>query len=353
MEYNGKCLISVDWLSIYVSTAGKRQPKNGAVEVLEYGTQVYKYTENYMKNGNIVAILTHSPRSSALKADTGIIKFHNSVLYTANLYNIVTDVLQDWGLLPLSVSRLDICADFHTFNGYTKMQAFFSDFLNTKIWKIGKAKYKIIGTKEYAQDKELFAMQGVQAAKHSFQYLRFGGNTSDVAAYLYNKSQEFRDVKCKNYICDMWERNRLNQNTDVWRLEFSLKGNAIKFVNQRDGVIVEDKLQFLKCGIELQRIFATLYKKYWDFRVNDGQVRKDRMQRLNLLSVRDTPYKAVKYSLCDTSGIADKRLITSMERVYNELRNKNMEQESLLKYAINYLVDAKCLNAWWRKKHGE
>lgn len=352
MKYIGKSLISVDWLSIYVSCLGKKTPQVGAVRAMDYGTQVYQFTEYYQLNGVDVACLTWQPRSAALKGDTGIIKILNEYLYIDNLYEFTMGILEDWGLLPLSVSRLDICADFNRFWDYSDMNEFFHDFLNCKIWKIGKAKYKVIGKERRKLQDDSFSMHGLQAAKHSFQYLRFGGNTSDVAAYLYNKTLEFKEVKQKNYILQMWEANNMDTDCDVWRLEFSIKGNALKIIDETTGDQTLDKLLIIKEEKLLHRLFAGLFKKYWDFRVNDGQVRKDRMKHCNLLKLNDMPLKIKRIYQAPQTTIGDKRLVASMERVYNELRQAGREDYAIVHWAIDRVVDYKRLRGWHDIKFG-
>lgn len=350
MEYIGKSLISVDWLSIYVSTLGKKTPNIGSIRAMDYGTQVYQFTEYYQINEKDVAVLTYAPRSSALVHDTGIIKVLNEYLYTEDIYTLVNNILEDWGLVALSVSRLDICADFHRFVDYAVMDDFFEDFLSCKIWRIGKGKFKVIGKERRRLQDDTFAVQGVQSARHSFQYIRFGGNTSDISAYLYNKSLEFKEVKEKNYIKEMWRQNGLDDDKDVWRLEFSLKGNAVKIIDEVTGEVYFDKLEIVKDDNLIRRLYATLYGRYFDFRVNDGQQRKDRMKKCNLLKLNDMPFKLSKFVLSPDTTIGDKRLITSMERVYNELRHANEEYAAIINWAKHDIIRYKNLEMWAQKK---
>lgn len=350
MEYIGKSLISIDWLSVYVSCVGKRQPVRGSVKAMDYGTQVYQFTEYYQINGKDVACLTWQPRSNQLKADTGIIKLLNEYLYTTNVYDTITAIFDDWGLVPLSVSRLDICADFHRFVDFPVMDDFFKAFLNCSIWRMGKGKFKVIGKDRRRLQDDTFTLQGQQSAGHVYQYLRFGGNTSDIAVYLYNKSLEFREVKEKNYIREMWRLNELSEATDVWRLEFSLKGNAVKIIDDVTGEVYFDKLLIVKDPMLLHRLYAALYQRYWDFRVNDGQVRKDRMKRCNLLKLNDVPLRLKKFVMSPDATIGDKRLLASMERVYNELRHANEEDAAIVHWAISNIVNFKNLTIWAAKK---
>ena len=120
---------------------------------------------------------------------------------------------------------------------------------------------------------DFFKMIGLQSSRHTYQYLRFGSKVSKVSAYLYNKTQEFRDVKRKNYIAEAWAANDIDEAAEVWRLEFSLKGDGIKFVNQKTGEWQTKNLEMVLDPTQRTQLYNALYLKYWDFRVNDGQVR--------------------------------------------------------------------------------
>jgi hypothetical protein len=132
---------------------------------------------------------------------------------------------------------------------------------------------------------DYFKLIGLQSGRHTYQYLRFGSKVSKVSAYLYNKTQEFRDVKRKNYIAEAWKENDIDEQKEVWRLEFSLKGDGIKFINQETKMWQAKDLEMVLDPIQRTQVYNALYLKYWDYRINDGQKRKDRMKRAKLLPI--------------------------------------------------------------------
>ena len=286
-------LISIDWLSIYCDCSHMAQGGDFVFQREPYGTSVYAdmYTISlYQKE---VAILTCNPRSSALKRGTGILKILNPILYSQALSSVIYSLLYDCNIEFLNISRLDLCADFNHFRSYPNMQDFFQDFLTLKLWKIGAAKYKVCANKATEFDCDFFKMIGLQSSRHTYQYLRFGSKVSKVSAYLYNKTQEFRDVKRKNYIAEAWAANDIDEAAEVWRLEFSLKGDGIKFVNQKTGEWQTKNLEMVLDPTQRTQLYNALYLKYWDFRVNDGQVRKDRMKHADLLPIEGSILKPV------------------------------------------------------------
>lgn len=330
-------VVNLDWLSIYVDASRWRVHSDYACRKEDYGTSVYKDMYTISRYGGELAILSCNPRNGTMKAGTGILKILNQWLYSYGLDRIVRNLLHDFNLVPLSISRVDICADFNSFIDYQDPQDLIRDFLAVKVWKIGAAKYKTIGQ---------------QSAKHAFQYLRFGSNTSDVSAYMYNKTQEFRDVKRKNYIEQAWELNGINPNKEVWRLEFSLKGNGLKFLNKTSGEF-EQKTLDMVLDEELRiQLFNACYLKYWDFRFNDGQVRKDRMIRCRLLSVESSIYQPYAISCSDETTRENKRMITAMEQTYDEWRFKRQQRDKDMEANIQKLVDFTHLEAWYAEKYG-
>lgn len=188
-------LVSIDWLSIYCDCSAMAPSQDYIFDREPYGTSVYADMYTIYRYGEEIAILTCNPRSSALKKGTGVLKILNPILYQIGLDTIVYELLYTCNIQFINISRLDLCADFNHFESYSDMQLFFQDFLNLKLWKIGQAKYKVCANKAEQLEGEYFKLIGKQSSRHTYQYLRFGSKVSKISAYLYNKTQEFRDRK--------------------------------------------------------------------------------------------------------------------------------------------------------------
>lgn len=318
-----------------------------------YGTSVYADMYTIYSEGEEIAILTCNPRSSALKAGTGVLKILNPILYKPSLSNITTKLLRDCNIQVLNISRLDLCADFNHFEGYPDMQDFFQDFLTLKLWKIGAAKYKVCANKATEFDCDYFKMIGLQSSRHTYQYLRFGSKVSKISAYLYNKTQEFRDVKRKNYIAEAWAVNDIDEKKEVWRLEFSLKGNAIKFIDQVSGEIREKNLEMVLDPAGRTELYNALYLKYWQFRINDGQKRKDRMKQADLLPIASSILTPVVVQGSDVTDREQKRMISAIERTYDEVRCKRRTRDMNIEDSINKLTEFTGLKRWHSEKYGQ
>lgn len=345
-------LVSIDWLSLYCDCSHMQQGGEFTFDREPYGTSVYADMYTILWGGVEVAILTCNPRSSALKAGTGILKILNPELYKPRLPVLVDKLLKDCGIEFLSISRLDLCADFNHFVAYPKMQDFFQDFLTLKILKIGAAKYKVCANALTTQQHEYFKMIGLQSSQHTYQYLRFGSKVSKVSAYLYNKTQEFRDVKRKNYIAEAWKANGIEEDKEVWRLEFSLKGDGIKFINSETGECLQKDLDMVLNIERRVQLYNSLYLKYWQFRVNDGQQRKDRMKTADLLPITHSILLPVVIQGSDVTDREQKRMISAVERTYDEVRAKRRTRDMEIEDSINKLVEFTGLRRWHSEKYG-
>lgn len=360
-------IISVDWLTISVDCSHFAIHTDYNCDLEPYGTSIFRDMYTISKKGTQLAILTCTPRMAHMKKEMGLLKILNPILYRPDLPEIVYDLLAYLQLQATGISRLDLCADFHRFNDYADVQDFIRDFLAVKIWKIGQAKYKVAGKaakaptlphykrkgkKKNTDEIQSFKVIGKQSAKHNFQYLRFGSNLSDVSAYLYNKTQEFIDVKRKNYIEENWKQHGIDPSKTVWRLEFSLKGNGIKFIDQTSGEIKQKSLDMVLNRIWREHLFNACFTKYWIFRYNDGQVRKDRMKPVNMLDVDSSIFWPIAIDCSDETTRENKRMITALEKTYDEIRIKHQVRDMEIEQAIQKVTDFTRLNSWRAEKYG-
>lgn len=361
-------LISIDWLTISVDCSNFAVNTNYSCVREPYGTSVFAEMYTISMDGMEIAILTKTPRMKHMDRNLGLVKILNPILYKPQLDRIVHNLLFDFRLQFKGISRLDLCADFNRFNDYADPQNFIRDFLAVKIWKIGQAKYKVAGKtatsvkhtaryrracKKAKQEQESFKVIGKQSARHNFQYLRFGSNVSDVSAYLYNKTQEFIDVKRKNYIVEQWDANGIDSSQTVWRLEFSLKGNGIKFVDTTSGEYYQKSLDMVLDPVLREQLYNACFLKYWCFRYNDGQVRKDRMKPCNLLDIESSIYIPRVIDCADETSRENKRMITAMEKTYDEIRIKHQVRDMEIEAAIQKVTDFTMLNAWRAEHYGK
>lgn len=251
-----KQIINIDWLaySAYGNIGETTLFNRFKVVPKDHGSQVFKNVASIVTNDTAeeVAQMQYNPRSSALKPNLVIVKLANRCLYEYDYVALIRTINEGLNLKYNSLSRLDICADFYTFE-YCTPQELIRQFLQRKLRRFGKSKYVLHGNQDQAQE---------------YEYLRFGSPTSDVVCYLYNKSLEMREVKHKPYIVRQWSQlsysyEDIHPAPDVWRLEFRLNGDNIKTLCDENGEFDNLTLNALNNKTILLYLYSALVNKFW------------------------------------------------------------------------------------------
>ena len=328
-------LLSLDWLSLYVRCPQLGKHTSFTIKRMPYGTRQYRYIDEYFYNSNRIATLCHAPLSPILTSGTGILKFDNHIFYTSGGLQFINYILNEFDYELLSISRLDICSDFQYFdNGWTPNLLIHS-FLKNDLWKIGQNNYND---------------RGKQDNNHKHSYLRFGSNTSDVAIYLYNKSLEMREVKQKNYIVDKWKKCNYLEDKDIWRLEVSIKGSNLKVIDTESGEQRNIQLSDLQDFDNLTQLYNSLIDKYFEFRINDGQQRKDRMERLPLFSGSYDKYCIYIPNKHNVTTRADRIFVKKAEETFKELRERGKLSDEVTADMLLKVLELTNLDDWYLKQ---
>jgi hypothetical protein len=219
-------------------------------------------------------------------------------------------------------------------------------FLSGQLLKKGKSvKWKTAGETPTQED-------GNEGKFISYSYLSFGKETSEVSYKLYNKSQEMRDVKTKNWILEHWNSNGyVEEMGDVWRLEFSIKNKNNPVANE-DGEAVLRNFKSLEILDHEQ-----LVKEWYDsvntrfvFYVNSKKKRKDRNKELHLFNEFKPDY--VKMPLCDNkeTGRSQKIFAKKLMELNQDLRGDDFALGIFSKDLFNFYIEQYDLQSWAKKK---
>jgi len=227
-----------------------------------------------------------------------LIKFSNEFLYYKDKFKLFDNFLQILNVREIKISRLDLAYDFNHFVEYNNPMDLIFDFLGRKIIKKGKAKYTIIGSREN---------------KHTIDYLRFGTNTSDICAYLYNKTKEMSEVKNKPYIRESWRQNGLDLSIPIWRLEYSIKTSSFNIVNQTDGDNIQISYESIKDFEKLKYIYNSLTNKYFQFKRITKDTNITRQPTINLIDIKTTKGTVYTEHISSDATRADKVFIRKTE----------------------------------------
>jgi len=369
--------IALDWVQLYchaplkqvmnsklgtfepsiVSTSGKF-----IVCLQDYSIRQFKSVYEIKLKGDVVAVITaNPPEKSVLKKETAIVKIINRYLYQEDVKGFVVDLLKDLGLTFISISRVDICLDFLKFDNGMKGNELIKKFVSEMFIKSGRQTSWTLHADSGVRD------EGQTRNFLNFHYLRFGKKGGECAYYIYNKSQELRDVKNKPYIKEHWESHGYEESQgDVWRIEFSLKsGNNGVCHDGGEGELLDLKNLSLLAPENYIEWFKNYFDRHFKFYKNEGKKRKDRNREIKLFKNLAPKSIKVKLSTKKDSGKSQRTFAKQLNELNKELRNDiptlgmmaddllrfYIEQYSLEKYAINKLgfTDLAAKNDVWEK----
>lgn len=244
--------INIDWFEVFTYEPKECYDKTFyeqlgyTVVERDYGTRVFRQVLTlFLNDGTPWLEIRRDPASK--KSQGGVlldnacsIRLVNRACYDwfpiKDLYDFLANLGFSYGKNELCcVSRADLALDFRydalCINGESiECGEFIRRFMAGEWWKIGAAKVQAWG-EEFTDGMHYHA-------------IKFGSPSSMVNTKLYNKTHEMAEVKIKPYIVESWVNAGLLENeedqTPIWRLEFSIHGGADKWVSE--GVLpAEDK----------------------------------------------------------------------------------------------------------------
>ena len=359
--------INIDWLEVFCKQQVPLTPEYLSaqgfhVEVRDYGTPQYRqmYTI-YADNTKFHPLYEVRREPYSIKENGGIfdandchIRLSNYECYKPNCVEHLQEFFLRFGLIPQSISRIDLCLDVLHCDDGKDMGEFIRDYILEKYYKVHIAKIAPHGPEV---NGSFFNAHGREAMyKREYNSIKWGSPTSAISVKIYNKTQEMAEVKNKPYILNQWRaaglvnehdinqaaklqtvryniakltkglsfakdkdkiRKRLNEQKakaieikehlkKVWRIEFSLKSAIKGFVREIGNS--EDNKKEIMYSLNLDNIqershllftFMTLAKRYLNFKVVEmtkkgTPKRKDRCADYYPVGEKDIPvYKPV------------------------------------------------------------
>lgn len=308
-------LINIDWLQLH--TRGKINRINGyTFKKLEYGTSVFDVVEDLYLGSEYIASVCSSPKSHILHPNTVIIKFINRQLYSPTLFSQVDNVLQSLNLEYKGITRLDIAGDVNKFKNGLHPESLINKFMTMNLRKIGYSK----GVAHFEQGSRM-----------KYETLKFGSGSSPISCYLYNKTKELNDKKMKPYIVDSWKASGLNTKEDIWRLEFSIKGNNLFLKELSTGENIRVDIYNIRNPEFLRSLFYSLQYSYFRFKIPGTDSNPSRWKDLEILPNYIYFTERVFITECQDSTRADKIFLKKLDKLNNEIRNYANYREDFLK----------------------
>ena len=310
-----KYTLSLDWLSFWCQAQVFNSWEPFQIEFKPYGTSVFSSVADLVLDNEVCFTLAFNPRSKLFDEHTMQVKVNNRRLYTGQW-------LRDWALLQevvrfheIKINRLDLAADFNTFKNGLTAKRLINLFLTCDFIKTGRGKFYVIGE----QKKYIDA-----------QYLRFGKGDSDVSAYLYNKSKELDQVKDKPYIRAAWTGAGLDTSKDIWRLEFSLKSQALKIYQTNTGEAMNVTSDLITNRKFLLDLYLSMQSKYFSFQLKENQKNKSRWKRVDLFGTEFEVYDIVRCPDNSDSSVRNKIFLKNLMLLDKEMRTLKQSYKFVL-----------------------
>lgn len=320
-------IINIDWLQLHCRGTF-RSGGSYTCTKLKFSTNVFSVVHDVYYLDRYFLSIQSVPKSSVLHDDTLIIKVINSMLYSADMWDILDRFLASNDILYIGITRIDVCADFLTFKNNLKPQNLIKMYMSGKLRKVGISK----GSTHFTQKKTL-----------SFETLKFGSPSSLVSAYLYNKSLELRQVKSKPYISDQWASSSPASNGDFWRLEFAIKGNNMELVNAVTGVVDTINLQLLRNSDKLNSLYFSLLAQYFRFKQDYAGKNISRAPDLVLFDDLSEPHVRSLINIDNNGTRSDKIMLRQLDNINNQMRSYAKTREPFLTELITEFAMSKGL----------
>jgi hypothetical protein len=124
-----------------------------------------------------------------------------------------------------------------------------------------------------------------------------------------------------------------------------------EFANQLTGEILSKSATDVLNSTTQAAIFQTLLKRNFTFKINDGQIRKDRMKELQLFNEQYNAYHLIFTNGKPESGLSEKMLISRLERFERQMRFPNDKKRIELQSAITQIVHESHLKKWHEERY--
>ena len=329
-------VISVDWLQVYCTKPHTREfllseliAINGyEFTVTRDGHQTSVFSSCYtVKQHNlVVATIQSNPRSPSIPQDMVLIKLDNRVLYHSGYIKLLYSLMTALNVTYKGITRLDVCLDCVSFKDGRSPSRFINDFISSR--NISNGSIRKRGSEEFtAHGKK------PSGGAPKINYLRFGSPKSKVSAYIYDKTLELSEVKDKPWIRSAWEAAGMQVGAKhVFRSEISIKAGGTDILNMSTGELFKLSPDFMDTQHKVENIFNIYAKKYFDFRLCNGQKYKKDFKRIELFDLsQPSEYKPTQISYAHDTGRIEKVCYNVLERLSSTYTNLSEYHQSAIR----------------------
>ena len=336
-------IVGIDWLEMFVSERGDRDySANGFrsrgydVVEREYGTKTMAEMFTLLdRRGYPFIEIRRAPRGlSSVNKHTvyvegdSYVRLSNMYCYDANPIAIMEEFLSRERYTIKKIYRIDIYTDFEIFDSGDKPSKVVRRIVNHTYSKVNQAQRRVSGQDTWTECFD--------------NWISWGKKGSMVSTKIYDKTKEIKETGMhKPYILELWRRNgyidnvtnisRDGKEVQMWRLEFSIKGNAKGWIyidkddtEDGDTHALTHTLELYSNHLGIVNALANLVPYYFHFKIYEEGKRKSLCED-KVLFIFDKDECEQGYRLTNESDI-------------NRVRKVDVEDDII---AVNHLVKAK------------
>lgn len=336
-------IVGIDWLEMFVSERGDRDySANGfrarGYEVVErdYGTKTMAEMFTLLdRRGYPFIEIRRAPRGLSSLAKQMVyeegdsyVRLSNMYCYDANPVAIMEEFLSRERYTIKKIYRIDIYTDFEIFDSGDKPSKVVRRIVNHTYSKVNQAQRRVSGQDTWTECFD--------------NWISWGKKGSMVSTKIYDKTKEIKETGMhKPYILELWRKHGYIDNVtniskdgrevQMWRLEFSIKGNAKGWIHidkddTEDGGAhsLTHTLKLYSQHLGIVNALANLVPYYFHFKIYEEGKRKSLCED-KVLFIFDKDEYEQGFRLTNESDI-------------NRVRKVDVEDDII---AVNHLVKAK------------
>lgn len=270
------------------------------------------------------------PRVDFIDPNICQFKLDNRFCYSNNIISTLQQFLTEYELTFKNYTRLDCAIDFQETNDYSTPQIIMDAFKTNEI---------IIKNKGNIAYYENFKVLNT---------IRFGSSASDTSTTFYNKTYEMKVKTEKPHIIKMWLDAGFDPEKDVYRLEFRNKKTTKDIVTHQGEFMGNfEDLLFLD---NLEAYTKFNYTNHFDTYYATNK-RISRCEKLNMLDLTKSPYKAQQLSLKDQSNNYKKSYIKKLavDALFYQKKRDHIQATMCYNHLKDCVINANLQN-WFHKK---
>lgn len=339
---NPRATYSVDWMQLFCSNSTLEPPmweekqssspdKWGNHRTYKLVTSMhyikgYEWQREVVYKNYTVATVACCPKSDQVRKDGCAIKIANPVLYVADWYFILNDIIGVLGWQPLNITRVDLACDFNFFMNGVSPDTFIRKYVTKQ-----KASYLRVGSNK-------FCIYGRKEMRCTiYDSIRWGSRQSGVSVYMYNKTKELDEVKDKPWIREAWQKANLSSTKAVWRVEISITSQGLGLKSMYNNLIHNLFIDELMTPELCRQMFQIYAAKYFRFVKTDPNAKRKRdLKQVELLNLNaEQEMKPVGLSEYRDTGRMEKIVSNKLDEMYKYIADRDFSNKYEMLQAID------------------